>query len=133
MKKSVQIAMLLGVFTLTLISCEKDDKQFETSKEVKTNIEANGTDNNDWGHTPIKPPKPTKRDGTITDAQENNDWGNTPIKPPKPTKRDGATTDDQENNDWGNTPITPPKRPKMITDEQENNDWGHTPITPPKK
>ncbi|MDR2221942.1 MAG: hypothetical protein LBE34_04290 [Flavobacteriaceae bacterium] len=129
MKKSVQIAMLLGIITLTMISCEKDDKQFDSAKEVKTNIEENGQDNNDWGNTPIKPPKKNNAI-TNTDEEDNNDWGNTPITPPKKPK---SIKEEQENNDWGNTPITPPKKPKSIKEEHDNNDWGQTPITPPKK
>ncbi|WP_121964885.1 hypothetical protein [Myroides sp. N17-2] len=80
MKKSVQVAMLLGVITLSMVSCDKDDNQLQIKKEVKANGVDDEEEKNDLGNTPIKPPKYTKN---ITEEMEKNDLGNTPIKPPK--------------------------------------------------
>ncbi|MGL4581489.1 MAG: hypothetical protein ACRCVU_00760 [Flavobacterium sp.] len=99
MKKSVQVAMLLGVITLSMISCDKDDNQLQVKKEVK----ANGVDEQegiDWGVPPIK--RPTNK--SYEQEQEGIDWGVPPIK--RPTNR--SYEQEQEGIDWGVPPI---KRP----------------------
>ncbi|MDM1528192.1 hypothetical protein [Myroides odoratimimus] len=79
MKKTVKAAMLLGVITLSMVSCDKDDNQLQMKKEVKANGVDQEMDNNDLGNTTIKPPKNAKN---TNEQVDNNDLGNTTIKPP---------------------------------------------------
>ncbi|MCC9042704.1 hypothetical protein LNQ81_08370 [Myroides sp. M-43] len=110
MKKSVQVAMLLGVITLSMVSCDKDDNQLQIKKEVK----ANGVDeqevDHDWGYPPIKPPKINNRLNSNYNEQESLDWGYPPIKPPKINKHLNSNYSEQESLDWGYPPIKPPKK-----------------------
>ncbi|MDM1395839.1 hypothetical protein HX049_01385 [Myroides odoratimimus] len=101
MKKTVQAAMLLGVITLSMVSCDKDDNQLQMKKEVKANGVDQEMDNNDLGNTTIKPPIRK----VMNEQEDNNDLGNTTIKPPKNAKN---TNEQVDNNDLGNTTIKPP-------------------------
>ncbi|WP_025125369.1 hypothetical protein [Myroides odoratimimus] len=107
MKKSVKVAMLLGVITLSMVSCDKDDNQLQMKKEVKVN----GVDEQesiDWGDTPIKRPTANKQANYANEEQESIDWGDTPIKRPTANKQANYANEEQESIDWGDTPI---KRP----------------------
>ena len=48
--------MLLGVTTLSMVSCDKDDNQLQMKKEVKVNGVDQEMEKDDWGLTPIKRP-----------------------------------------------------------------------------
>ncbi|MDM1371258.1 hypothetical protein HX052_08245, partial [Myroides marinus] len=48
MRKRVQLAMLLGTFTLTVVSCDKDDNQLEIKKETKVNSYDEDELEKDW-------------------------------------------------------------------------------------
>ncbi|MEK6510130.1 MULTISPECIES: hypothetical protein, partial [Myroides] len=80
MKKSVKVAMLLGVITLSMVSCDKDDNQLQMKKEVKVNEVDQEMENNDLGNTTIKPPKANNLN---MEQEVGHDWGTTTIKPPK--------------------------------------------------
>ncbi len=105
--------MLLGTFTLTVVSCDKDDNQLEIKKETKVNnYDEDELEKDDWGTTPIKRPKLYNTEKTSLDNQEleKDDWGTTPIKRPKLYNTEKTSLDNQEleKDDWGTTPI---KRP----------------------
>jgi hypothetical protein len=126
MKKRVQLAMLLGTFALTMVSCDKDDNQLEIKKETKVNSYNEDELDHDWGHPPIKPPKINS-----IELEVDHDWGHPPIKPPKIN-----SIEQEVDHDWGHPPIKPPKINSALQNniEQEvDHDWGHPPIKPPKK
>ncbi|AJH13787.1 hypothetical protein MPR_0578 [Myroides profundi] len=94
--------MLLGVITLSMVSCDKDDNQLQMKKEVKVN----GVDqemDHDWGHPPIKPPKTNSLN---IEQEVDHDWGHPPIKPPK---TNSLNIEQEVDHDWGHPPIKPPK------------------------
>ncbi|MGL5277262.1 hypothetical protein [Myroides sp.] len=109
MKKRVQLAMLLGTFALTVVSCDKDDNQLEIKKETKVNNYDEDELEKDWGLPPIKPPKKLK--SSLNNEEEvDKDWGLPPIKPPTKLKSNFNNDQEQIDHDWGLPPIKPPKK-----------------------
>ncbi|MDM1455709.1 hypothetical protein HX025_03435 [Myroides odoratimimus] len=110
MKKTVKAAMLLGVITLSMVSCDKDDNQLQMKKEVKVNGMDQEMEKDDWGVPPIKPPV-RKIMNNINDQEiEKDDWGVPPIKPPVRKTMNNINDQEIEKDDWGVPPIKPPVR-----------------------
>ncbi|MEC4112885.1 hypothetical protein [Myroides pelagicus] len=87
MKTRKTLIILLSSLTFITISCDKEDDYLQTKSPKEKAISASDNDtNNDWGLTPIKPPKPKSLSLEMEEGDTNNDWGLTPIKPPKPKK-----------------------------------------------